>query len=69
MDTSCDATIERAELIHMDGADIPIARREDLIVLKERAAADPSRRRSEALCDRADVELLRGDGPGPDEGW
>src|SRR2546425_7010210 len=36
---------------------------------KERAAADPARRRSKALRDRADVELLRGDVPDPDEGW
>src|SRR2546422_10161901 len=33
------------------------------------AAADPAQRRSKALRDRADVELLRGDVPDPDEGW
>ncbi|MBI1734154.1 MAG: hypothetical protein HYR51_03175 [Candidatus Rokubacteria bacterium] len=37
--------------------------------MKERAAADPARRRSQALRDQADVELLRGDVPDPDEGW
>jgi len=37
--------------------------------MKERAAADPARRRSLALRDRADVNLLRGDVPDPDEGW
>jgi len=41
----------------------------DLITMKERAAADPDRRRSKALRDRADIELLRGDVPRPDEGW
>jgi hypothetical protein len=41
----------------------------DLIAMKERAAADPARRRSKALRDAADVELLRGDVPDPDEGW
>ena len=35
----------------------------------ERAASDPARRRSKALRDRADVELVRGDVPDPDEGW
>ncbi len=33
------------------------------------AASDPARRPSKALRDRADVELLRGDVPDPDEGW
>jgi len=37
--------------------------------MKERAAADPARRCSKALRDRADAELLRGDVPDPDEGW
>jgi hypothetical protein len=40
-----------------------------LIAMKERAAADPARRPSKALRDRADVALLRGDVPEPDEGW
>ena len=35
----------------------------------ERAAANPARRRSKALRDQADVALLRGDVPDPDEGW
>lgn len=69
MDAGFDATIERAELLHIGGAAVHIARRDDLIALKERAAADPRRRRSKALRDRADIELLRGDVPGPDEGW
>jgi hypothetical protein len=41
----------------------------DLIAMKERAAADPARRRSRALQDQADIALLRGDAPDPDEGW
>jgi hypothetical protein len=41
----------------------------DLIAMKERAAADPARRRSKALRDRSDIELLRGDVPDPEEGW
>lgn len=32
-------------------------------------AFDPARRRSKALRDQADVEMLRGDVPDPDEGW
>jgi len=30
---------------------------------------DPRRRKSRALRDRSDVEMLRGDVPDPDEGW
>ncbi len=41
----------------------------NLIAMKERAAADPARRRSKALRDQADIALLRGDVPDPDEGW
>lgn len=37
--------------------------------MKQRAAEDPKRRRSKKLRDEADVELLRGDVPDPDEGW
>ena len=43
---------------------------EDLIAMKRMAAADPARRgRSKALRDQADIELLLGDLPDPDEGW
>jgi len=69
MDAGFDGAIDRAELLRIGGAEVHIARRDDLIALKERAAADPRRRRSKALRDRADIELLRGDVPGPDEGW
>jgi hypothetical protein len=41
----------------------------DLIETKERAASDPSRRRSKALRERADIELLHGDVAEQDEGW
>src|SRR6266566_4893106 len=57
-----------AERLRVAGVDVPIVRKDDLIAMKERAAADPARRRSKALRDRADVELLRGDVPDPDEG-
>jgi len=68
-DPSFDVAIARAETFSLAGREIRIVRREDLIALKERAAADPGRRRSKALRDRADVEMLRGDVPDPDEGW
>jgi len=63
-DAGLDPTIQRAERLLVAGVDVPIVRKDDLI-----AAADPARRRSKALRDRADVELLRGDVPDPDEGW
>jgi hypothetical protein len=68
-DAGFDAAVDRAERFELAGADVCIVRREDLIALKERAAADPARRRSKALRDRADIELLRGDVPDQDEGW
>ena len=37
--------------------------------MKERAAAEPGRRRSKVLRDQADTAMLRGDIPQPDEGW
>src|SRR5206468_6670097 len=68
-DAGFDPMIQRAERLRVAGVDVPIVRKDDLIAMKERAAADPARRRSEALRDRADAELLRGDVPDPDEGW
>jgi len=68
-DPGFDEMIARAESIDVEGAHIPVVRTEDLIAMKERAAADPGRRRSKALRDQADVALLRGDVPDPDEGW
>jgi hypothetical protein len=68
-DLAFDAMIERAESINVAGTRIMIVRREDLIAMKQRAAADPARRKSKRLRDQADIELLLGDVPGPDEGW
>ena len=61
--------IDRAEPIAMGGTSIGVVTTPDLITMKERAAADPASRRSKALRDQADVALLRGDVPDPDEGW
>jgi hypothetical protein len=64
-----DVMIDRAELLDLGGVRAPVVTTADLIAMKERAAADPARRRSKALRDQADVALLRGDVPDPDEGW
>lgn len=69
LDPEFDAMIDRAELLDMAGLRVRVVTTEDLIVMKERAARDPGRRRSKALRDRADIALLRGDVPDPDEGW
>jgi predicted nucleotidyltransferase len=69
IDPFFDPMIERAERMLVGGVDVPILVVEDLIATKERAAADPARRRSKALRDAADAALLRGDVPDPDEGW
>lgn len=68
-DPSFDAMIERAESFEVAGTRIAIVGKEDLIAMKQRAAADPSRRKSKRLRDQADIELLLGDVPEPDEGW
>lgn len=69
LDKSFDAMIARAEIIQIEGKPIRIVGKKDLIDMKRSAAADPARRRSKALRDQADVELLTGDVPDPDEGW
>lgn len=69
IDAEFDAMIQRAESVEVGGIQIRVVRKEDLIVMKERAAKDPARRKSKALRDQADIELLRGDIPDPDEGW
>jgi hypothetical protein len=69
IDPSFDAMIERAEPFALGIHSVPLIARADLITMKERAAADPQRRKSKRLRDQADVELLRGDVPDPDEGW
>jgi hypothetical protein len=68
-DVGFDAMIERAETIDVAGTRVMIVSKLDLIAMKRRAAADPARRRSKRLRDQADVELLLGDVPDPDEGW
>ena len=68
-DPEFDPMIERAEPLQVAGVAIRVVTTADLIAMKERAAADPSRRRSKALRDRADIELLRGDVPDHTEGW
>ena len=68
-DPGFDPMIERAEHFQVGAVSVPIVRKTDLIDMKQRAAADPARRRSKALRDQADIELLRGDVPEPDEGW
>ena len=68
-DAGFDPMIERAERFAVGTISVPIVRKADLIDMKQRAAHDPARRRSKALRDQADVELLRGDVPEPDEGW
>jgi len=69
IDPAFDAMIDRAEPLEMAGVRIAVVTTDDLIAMKERAAADPARRPSKALRDQADVALLRGDTPDPDEGW
>jgi len=69
IDPAFDPMIERAEVVTVASTSIRIVGKEDLLVMKQRAAEDPARRPSKALRDRADVELLRGDVPEPDEGW
>jgi predicted nucleotidyltransferase len=68
-DVAFDAMIERAERMDVGGMNIMIVRKDDLIAMKKRAAADPARRKSKRLRDQADIELLLGDVPGIDEGW
>ena len=68
-DPGFDAMIERAEPISFGDLSIPVVTKEDLIEMKRRSAADPTRRRSKALRDQADIALLEGDVADPDEGW
>ena len=68
-DPGFDTMIDRAEPLDLAGVRVRVVTTGDLIAMKERAAADPARRRSKALRDQADIALLRGDVPGTDEGW
>jgi hypothetical protein len=69
LDARFDAAIDRADAMKLGDAVVRVVTTDDLIAMKERAAADPGRRRSKALRDQADIALLRGDVPQPDEGW
>jgi hypothetical protein len=69
IDPGFDMMIDRAEIMDLGGIGVRVVTTDDLIAMKERAAADPARRRSKALRDQADIALLRGDIPQPDEGW
>lgn len=68
-DPGFDPFVQRAELLSFGAIDIRVVTMGDLIAMKRRAAADPSRPRSKALRDAADVALLEGDVPGDDDGW
>lgn len=68
-DPAFDAMIARAEPTTFGELVLRVVTREDLIAMKRRAAADPSRRRSKALRDAADVALLEEDAPDETEGW
>lgn len=61
--------IERAELLTLAELTLRVVTKADLIAMKRRAASAPARRRSKALRDAADVALLEGDVPDPNEGW
>ena len=69
VDPVFDAMIDRAETLDIAGVQIRVVTTGDLIAMKERAASDPARRPSKALQDQADIALLRGDVPDPNEGW
>lgn len=68
-DPAFDAMIERAELLALGALALRVVTKADLIEMKRRAASDPARRRSKALRDAADIALLEGDVPEPNEGW
>jgi hypothetical protein len=68
-DPEFDPMIARAEAMSFEDLVLRVVTTEDLLRMKRRAAADPARRRSKALRDRADIALLEGDVPDPDEGW
>jgi hypothetical protein len=69
IDPDFDAMIDRAEPLDVGATRVRVVTTSDLIAMKERAAADPARRRSKALRDQADIALLRGDVPDENEGW
>lgn len=68
-DPEFDDMVRRAEEMQLAEISLRVVTTRDLIAMKRRAAADPGRRRSKALRDQADIALLEGDVPDPDEGW
>lgn len=68
-DVAFDPMIARAETMDVGGLTIQVVTLEDLLAMKRRAAADPGRRSSKSLRDQADIALLEGDVPEPNEGW
>jgi Nucleotidyl transferase AbiEii toxin, Type IV TA system len=69
LDAEFDPMIARAEPVTLDDLMLNVVTKADLLAMKRRAAADPARRRSKALRDQADIALLEGDVPEPNEGW
>lgn len=68
-DPAMDEAILRAEPLAVGDHQLRVVRTDDLIAMKRRSGNDPRRRRSKALRDLADVELLLEAGSEPDEGW
>jgi predicted nucleotidyltransferase len=68
-DREFDSMIARADCVLLGNIAVSVVTKEDLIVMKRRAAADRGRTRSKALRDQADLALLEGDVPSPDDGW
>jgi hypothetical protein len=68
-DAQFDPMIALAEKLRVEDFELPVVTKQDLIAMKRLAAADPRRRRSKALRDQADIALLEGDVPEPNEGW
>lgn len=69
LDPTYDVMIARAEHLRVADVAVPIVRKDDLIAMKQWAAADPARRASKRLQDAADVALLQEGAGDPDEGW
>jgi hypothetical protein len=69
VDPAFDVMIDRAETLGVAGVHVRVVTTGDLIAMKERSASDPAQRPSKALQDRADIALLCGDIPDPNEGW
>lgn len=69
MDAPFDDMIQRAQAVQVGEETIRVVLRDDLVAMKTRAANDPRRPKSKALRDQADLALLLGDVPDPDEGW